>query len=64
MASLTTFVSWIITDRENKMAPNEFAPVTPAEMLKEEFLAGYGLSQNALAKSDRHLAESDYRDRQ
>jgi addiction module HigA family antidote len=30
------------------MARNEFAPVTPAEMLKEEFLAVYGLSQNAL----------------
>jgi antitoxin HigA-1 len=33
------------------MAKNEFAPVTPGEMLKEEFLAGYGLSQNALAKA-------------
>jgi addiction module HigA family antidote len=33
------------------MAPNKFAPVTPGEMLKEEFLAGYGLSQNALAKA-------------
>ncbi len=29
---------------------NEFAPVTPGEMLKEEFLAPSGLSQNALAK--------------
>ena len=28
----------------------EFAPVTPGEMLKEEFLAEYGLSQNQLAK--------------
>ena len=33
------------------MAPNEFAPVTPGEMLKEEFLAEYRLSQNQLAKS-------------
>ena len=30
---------------------NEFAPVTPGEMLKEEFLAEYGLSQNKLAKA-------------
>ncbi len=27
----------------------KFAPVTPGEMLKEEFLAEYGLSQNQLA---------------
>jgi addiction module HigA family antidote len=33
------------------MATNEFAPVTPGEMLKEEFLAGYDLSQNELAKA-------------
>ena len=33
------------------MAQNEFAPVTPGEMLKEEFLAEYGLSQNQLAKA-------------
>ena len=33
------------------MAENEFAPVTPGEMLNEEFLAGYGLSQNRLAKA-------------
>jgi len=30
---------------------DEFAPVTPGEMLKEEFLAEYGLSQNRLAKA-------------
>src|ERR1700739_1939472 len=30
---------------------NEFAPVTPGEMLKEEFLAEYGLTQNHLAKA-------------
>ena len=33
------------------VAKNEFAPVTPGEMLKEEFLAGYGLSQSGLAKA-------------
>jgi antitoxin HigA-1 len=33
------------------MTENEFAPVTPGEMLKEEFLAEYGLSQNQLAKA-------------
>ena len=29
----------------------EFAPVTPGEMLKHEFLAEYGLSQNQLARA-------------
>src|SRR3954463_5011676 len=33
------------------MATNEFVPLTPGEMLKEEFLAEYGLSQNQLAKA-------------
>src|SRR5487761_417096 len=33
------------------MTSNEFAPVTPGEMLKEEFLAGYGLSQSRLARA-------------
>ncbi len=33
------------------MAKNEFAPVTPGEMLKEEFLAEYRLSQSQLAKA-------------
>lgn len=33
------------------MAKNEFAPVTPGEMLREEFLAEHGLSQNQLAKA-------------
>jgi addiction module HigA family antidote len=28
----------------------EFAPVTPGEILKEEFLAEYGLSQGKLAR--------------
>ena len=32
------------------MAENEFAPVTPGEMLKEEFLREYGISQSQLAK--------------
>jgi antitoxin HigA-1 len=30
---------------------SEFASVTPGEILKEEFLAGYGLSQNQLARA-------------
>jgi antitoxin HigA-1 len=33
------------------MTKNEFAAVTPGEMLKEEFLAEYKLSQNQLARS-------------
>ena len=33
------------------MSESEFTPVTPGEMLKEEFLAEYGLSQNQLAKA-------------
>jgi len=33
------------------MAHEEFAPVTPGEMLKEEYLIEYGLSQNQLAKA-------------
>jgi antitoxin HigA-1 len=33
------------------MAEKEFVPVTPGEMLKEEFLAEYGLSQNRLARA-------------
>jgi len=33
------------------MVASLFAPVTPGEMLKEEFLAEYGLSQNRLAKA-------------
>lgn len=30
---------------------DEFDPVTPGEMLKEEFLAEYGLTQNELARA-------------
>src|SRR5215470_3807515 len=33
------------------MSEDEFAPVTPGEMLKEEFLAEYRLSQSRLAKA-------------
>ncbi len=33
------------------MAHDEFAPVTPGEMLKDEFLTEYGLSQNELARA-------------
>jgi addiction module HigA family antidote len=38
-----------ITIKELTMARDEFAPVTPGEMLKEEFLSAYELSQNQLA---------------
>jgi addiction module HigA family antidote len=33
------------------MARGEFAPVTPGDMLKHEFLKEYGLSQNQLARA-------------
>jgi|SRR6516162_4486814 addiction module HigA family antidote len=33
------------------MTVNEFAPVTPGEMLRDEFLGEYGLSQNQLARA-------------
>jgi addiction module HigA family antidote len=33
------------------MTKNAFAPITPGEILKEEFLVEYGLSQNHLAKA-------------
>src|SRR5258708_40358115 len=33
------------------MVENEFGAVTPGEMLKEEFLVEYGLSQSRLAKA-------------
>lgn len=33
------------------MTEDEFAPVTPGEMLREEFLKEYGLSQNQLARA-------------
>ena len=33
------------------MAQDEFSPVTPGEMLKDEFLAEYGLSQSQLARA-------------
>jgi addiction module HigA family antidote len=33
------------------MTGNEFASVTPGEMLRQEFLAEYRLSQNQLAKA-------------
>ncbi|MFI4941492.1 MAG: HigA family addiction module antitoxin [Burkholderiales bacterium] len=37
--------------KEMTMIKKDFAPVTPGEMLKEEFLAEYGMSQNQLAKA-------------
>lgn len=33
------------------MSDDEFAPVTPGEILREDFLAEYGLSQSRLAKA-------------
>jgi addiction module HigA family antidote len=33
------------------MAKNPFDPVTPGDMLKHEFLAEFGLSQNELAQA-------------
>ena len=45
MVSLTWFRSL------TSMAKNAFAPVTPGNMLKDEFLVEYGLSQNQLAKA-------------
>jgi len=33
------------------MAEKQFAPVSPGEMLKDEFLAEYRLSQNQLARA-------------
>jgi antitoxin HigA-1 len=33
------------------MGENAFAPITPGEMLRDEFLAEYKLSQNRLAKA-------------
>jgi antitoxin HigA-1 len=35
----------------SKTGPAEFAPVSPGEMLREEFLKEYGLSQNRLARA-------------
>jgi len=43
--------SWTTIDEPMKMTEQEFAPVTPGEMLKEEFLIEHGLSQNQLAKA-------------
>src|SRR5271170_112474 len=40
-----------ITNGRRDMYRDAFAPVTPGEMLKEECLVEYGLSQNALAKA-------------
>lgn len=33
------------------MTKNQYAPVTPGDMLKHEFLAEYGMSQNELAQA-------------
>lgn len=44
-------VSTMTALTEMTMIRNEFAPVTPGEMLKEEFLTDFGLSQSQLAKA-------------
>ena len=36
---------WIVDYQQELLMNDEFAPVTPGEILKEEFLADYGLSQ-------------------
>ena len=51
MVSHIGFESWTTTDGARLMVENEFAPATPGEMLREEFLAAFGLLQNALAKT-------------
>ena len=38
---------------------DEFAPVTPGEMLKEEFLAEYGLYSKPACQGDRDFAQPD-----
>jgi len=37
--------------QQDEMSEDEFAPVTPGEMLKDEFVAEYRLSQSGLAKA-------------
>jgi addiction module HigA family antidote len=37
--------------RMTNRGDDDFAPVTPGEILADEFLAGYGLSQAALARA-------------
>ncbi len=48
MRGLRTSRSWIITDGENIM--RKLKPVTPGELLMEEFLKPMGISQYRLAK--------------
>jgi antitoxin HigA-1 len=40
-----------LTTTRKPSTKSEFAPITPGEMLREEFLAEYGLSQNQLARA-------------
>ncbi len=42
---------------ERRVANDVFALCNTGEMLKEEFLTEYGLSQNQLAKARRHFAK-------
>ena len=46
------------------MTKDQYAPVTPGDMLKHEFLAEYGLSQNELAQAIGVSPQSYRRDRQ
>jgi addiction module HigA family antidote len=42
---------WTSQDRQGDLMTRKETPVTPGEMLKEEFLAEYGLSQSELARA-------------
>src|SRR5882757_1007143 len=58
MAGHISMDRWRCTRRADRrlslrygMTKSEYAPVTPGDMLKHEFLAEYGLSQNELAQA-------------
>jgi addiction module HigA family antidote len=42
---------WIIAEGEVEVSKKKFEPITPGEVLRDEFLAEYDLSQNALARA-------------
>ncbi len=46
------------------MVKNAFASAAPGDLLKQEFLVEYGLSQNQLAKAIGYFAKPHCRDRQ
>ncbi len=39
------------------MSSDDFEPVTPGEILKDEFLKGYALYSEPARTSDRHFAQ-------